>query len=122
MKKPNEVTAGKSCADYGGHELALNFPYQQIDSSGKMNNVKVGSATIGLMYDGDWKTAANDGRTRCLVSQKKFGLPYRREVFIGIWQPTSTTAYCTTQRNHETEFASRGPNAMAHRRFQRRNQ
>jgi hypothetical protein len=70
MKKPNEVTAGKSCADYGGHELALNFPYQQIDSSGKMNNVKVGSATIGLMYDGDWKTAANDGRTRCLVSQK----------------------------------------------------
>jgi hypothetical protein len=70
LKNPKAETAGKSGADYGQHQQALNYNYRQIDTSGKTKDVKVGSLSIGLSYDGDWKTTANGGRTRCLQSDK----------------------------------------------------
>jgi hypothetical protein len=70
LKKPIADTAGKSCADYGAHLLALNFPYGDIDTGGKIQGVRIGSGTIGLSYDGDWKTTANNGRVRCQSSEK----------------------------------------------------
>jgi hypothetical protein len=70
LKNPKAETAGKSGVDYGHHQQALNFDYLQIDASGKIQDVRVGSLSIGLSYDGDWKTTSNGGRTRCLQSDK----------------------------------------------------
>jgi hypothetical protein len=52
LKKPIAETAGKPCADYGAHLLALNLPYGDIDTGGKIQGVRTGSGTIGLSYDG----------------------------------------------------------------------
>jgi hypothetical protein len=54
LKIPKAGTAGKSGVDYGQHQKALNYNYHQIDKSGKIQGVRVGSLSIGLSYDGDW--------------------------------------------------------------------
>jgi hypothetical protein len=60
---------GKTLKDYGSHELALNFPYANIGPRGKVVGLRVGSLTIGLAYDGDWKaTGKNKGRIHCRKS------------------------------------------------------
>jgi hypothetical protein len=69
LKSPKAETAGKSGSDYGQHQQALNYNYHQIDTCGKIQDVRVGSLSIGLSYDGDWKITANR-RIRCLQSEK----------------------------------------------------
>ena len=83
---------GKSTVDYGGHQKALNFPLfppdiQQLDFVHDGDTIpetesedelprptKIGTLTIGLAYEGDWKAnsrlAGNGKRKMCKMSEQ----------------------------------------------------
>jgi hypothetical protein len=93
IKKPyNSKHLGNNKVDYGGHQKALNFPLQETppigetqlalqgEGSAMHNNtsdlpvLKMGSMTIGLAYEGDWKAksklAGKGERKMCVKSEQ----------------------------------------------------
>jgi hypothetical protein len=112
LKSPKAETAGKSGADYGQHQQALNYDYNQIDTTGKTRDVKVGSLSIGLSYDGDWKTTANCGRTRCLQSEKHLDYlqAVKSSLELGRLVPLQLVPFLETMRVN----LLRGPNTRWH--------
>ena len=90
LKKPygkNDV--GNTNKDHGGHQKALNFPLEEMvngelqlgnDPISMHNETvthlvqRIGTLTIGLVYDGDWKQksklAGKGEKQRCNVSER----------------------------------------------------
>jgi hypothetical protein len=67
LVKPDKKKLHVTTGDYGGHELGLNYPYSEINN-GNIGEIRVGGLSIGLMYEGDFKS--KNGRIRCLKSDK----------------------------------------------------
>ena len=95
LKKPySKKDLGNNKVDYGGHQLALNFPDANEISSEIMlamkgsaspmsteiplsaDALKIGDLSIGLVYEGDWKQksklAGKGERKMCENSEKYY--------------------------------------------------
>ena len=95
LHKPYKKSqVGTTTIDYGGHQKALNFPTEselfpefnatQTIPKDIQDIIRIGTLTIGLVYEGDWKAnskyAGKGKRTMCLVSERY--LPFLKLVKI----------------------------------------
>ncbi len=151
IKTPyKEKDLGNSNIDYGGHQKALNFPMEEgiqqvlLVVAGKfleedrpyclsekvapkaMEN-KIGSLSIGLVYEGDWKAkshlAGKGQRTMCKVSEQYLAfLKLVKEMLLPRLHPTlqpivdetlRVTILCGARTlAHTDSFRGNTPNAL----------
>jgi hypothetical protein len=86
LARPNENKIGINTRDYGAHELALNFPYEDMDANGKVDGESIGGFTLGLTYDTDHHSVSHPGRTLCKTSEQfKDWLMAARDTLKACW-------------------------------------